>query len=193
VSVKFADELEKYVVLKLALDKYKGTTRTLEAGFQIAGSEVRERIRKDEKRLLKLYFCNWVAPYYGNLKDWRDESPIYVLYQGRLVSGLYLCGQNEFDEEKSWGQVHYFFTDPAFKGTGLHSILFSKAIDRAKSWNLQGVIISTDRYLLPKVYVEWGAIPWKEVKKVNSWMPLTPSKKFLELLRKLIRTLGRRL
>lgn len=193
MSMKFGDELDKHVVLKLPLDKYKGTTRTLEAGFEIVGSEVRERIRRDEKRLLKLYFHNWVAPYYGNLKGWRDESPIYVLYQGRLVSGLYLCDQNEFDEGRSWGQLHYFFTDPAFKRRGLHSILFREAMNRTKSWNLQGVIINTDRYLLPKVYVDWGAIPWEEVKKVNSSMPLTPWKKFLELVRRLIQTLGSRL
>lgn len=189
--IKFGDELDKYVVLKLPLDKYKSTTRTLEVGFQIAGSKVRERIWKDEKKLLKLYFCNWKAPYYGNLKGWRDESPIYVLYQGRLVSGLYLCDQNEFDEGESWGQLHYFFTDPAFKEMGLHSILVREAIDRAKSWNLQGVIINTDRYLLPEVYIKWGAIPWKEVKKVNSSISLTPPRKFLKLIRRVIRSLRR--
>lgn len=190
--MKFGDKLDKYMILKLPLDKYKGKTHTLEVGFQITGSEVRGKIREDEKRLLKSYFRNWVAPYYSNLKGWRDESPIYVLCQGKLVSGLYLCDQNEFDEGRSWGQLHYFFTDPAFKGRGLHSILFREAVDRAKSWNLQGVIINTDRYLLPEVYVKWGAIPWKAVKKVNSSISLTPSKKFLKLIRRVIRTLGRR-
>ncbi len=191
--MEFGEELDKYVVLKLPLDKYKGTTRTLEAGFKIAGFEVREKIRKDEKRLLKLYFCNWTAPYYGNLRGWRYDCPIYILYQGRLVSGLYLCDQDEFNEKERWGQLHYFFTDPAFKGKGLHSILIREAIHRAKSWNLQGVIINTDRYMLPETYIKWGAIPWKETKKTTSSMPLTSSKVFWELPKRLTRSLGRRL
>ena len=54
--MKFGDELDKYVVLKLPLNRYKNTSRPLEIGFQIAGLEVRERIKKDEERLLKLNF-----------------------------------------------------------------------------------------------------------------------------------------
>lgn len=162
--MRFADELDEYVVLKLPLSSYKGTTRTLEDGFQIAGPEVRRRVRKDEKRLLKSYFRNWATPYYSKLKGWREDSPIYVLYQGKLVSGLYLCDQNEFEEE-NYGQLHYFFTDPEFRERGLHSILVREAMHRAQLWGLQGVIINTDRYLLPEVYIRWGATPWKKIMK----------------------------
>ena len=78
--MEFAKEINEYVVLKLPLGSYKGTTCTLEDGFQIAGPEVRRRVRKDEKRLLKSYFRAWATPYYGNLKGWREDSPIYILY-----------------------------------------------------------------------------------------------------------------
>lgn len=173
----FCNILDKYVVLKLPLNRYRGTNHTLESDFQIASSEVREKIRNDEKRLLKLYFYYWQAPYHGNLKGWRNESPIYILHQGSLVSGIYLCDQNEFNECGNWGQLHYFFTEPAFKRKGLHSVLFKHAIERAKSWNLEGLIINTDRCLLPDVYVRWGAISWKEIKKVNSSSRISSLKK----------------
>ncbi len=164
---EFGDVLDKYVVLKLPISRYKGTDRNLGSDFRIVGSEAREQIRKDEERLLRLYFRHWQAPYSGNLKGWRNDSPIYVLHRGILVSGMYLCDQSEFDEAENWGQLHYFFTEPAFKKRGLHSILVKHAIDRAKSWNLRGVIINTDRRSLPEVYVRWGAIPWKEIQKVK--------------------------
>ncbi len=191
---KFGDILDKYVVLKLPLNRYKGKSRNLEIDYQIVGSEVRERIKKDEKRLLKLYFRQWLAPYSGNLKGWRSDSPIYVLYQQRLVSGIYLCSQNEFNDDTSWGQLHYFFTEPAFKKKGLHSILVKQAIDRAKSWNLQGVIINTDRHLLTDVYMRWGAIPWKKIQKVHpDKVPLALIKRFLRQAGKLIQLLRTRL
>ena len=165
---KFGDILDKYVVLKLPLNLYKGTAHTLKSDFQIAGAEVRERIRKDEKRLLRLYFKNWHLPYYCKLKGWRDDSPLYILHKGILVSGFYLCDKNEFNEDNSWGQLHYFYTEPAYKNKGLHSKLLEHAVDRAKSWNLHGVLINTDRYLLAEVYMRWGAMIWKEIKKPNS-------------------------
>lgn len=194
MSRKFADEVDKYVALKLPLNLYKATPRTPEIGFQIAGVEVREKVRNCEKRLLKLYFHNWLLPYFGNLKGWKHDSPIYILYQGKLVSGLYLCDRNEFNEDASWGQLHYFYTHPAFRRRGLHSILFKQAIDRAKSWNLQGVMIVTNRYLLPEVYIRWGAIPWKEIEKVQSHKAsLALAKSFLKRAGKSIQVLTMRL
>ncbi|MFA5393567.1 MAG: GNAT family N-acetyltransferase [Candidatus Ratteibacteria bacterium] len=187
--MKFGDELDKYVILKLPLNKYADTASTLKSGFRIAGPEVRKKIRNEEKKLLKLYFRNWMAPYYGNLNGWKINSPIYILYQEKLVSGLYFCDQNEFGEN-GWGQTHYLFTDPEFKGRGLHRILFKETMRRVKSWGLQGVIINTDRYLLPEIYIRWGATTWKEIKKVNYSTPSRPSKRFSELPKRLIRALG---
>jgi len=163
----FSDKIDEYVLLKLPLDSFKGQIRSLESGFQIAGVEIRESVRRDEKRLLKFNFSNWAAPYSCNLKGWKKDSPLYVLHQGCLVSGLYLCNQNEFEEGKDWGQLHYFFTAPSFKRRGIHSIIFREAILKAKFWNLQGVIINTDRYLLPEVYMKWGATLWKKIGKKN--------------------------
>ena len=167
-SKKFGDILDKYVVLKLPLSLNKGPSYTLETGYQIAGAEVREKIRNDEKRLLSLYFENWRLPFYGKLNGWRDDSPLYILHKGFLVSGIYLCDKNEFNEGINWGQLHYFYTEPAYKKKGLHSMLLEHAKERAKSWNLQGLLINTDRYLLAEVYLRRGAFIWKEIKKANS-------------------------
>lgn len=176
----FGDILDKYVVLKLPLNQYIGTTHNLGSDFQIAGAEVRERIRNDEKRFLSLYFKNWFMPYNCKLKGWRDNSPLYILHNGILISGIYLCDKNEFNEGQNWGQLHYFYTDPTYKKKGLHRKLIEHAIVRAKSWNLQGLIINTDRYLLPEVYMRWGAVPWKEVKKSRSFKSSSILKKFLK-------------
>lgn len=159
--------LNKYIVLSLPINHYNGTSHTLESDFQIAGAEVREIIKKDEKRLLRLYFDRWDLPFSGKLNGWRNDSPIYILHNSILVSGIYLCDNNEFNEGNNWGQLHYFYTDPAYKKKGFHSILVQHAINRAKSWNLQGVFINTDRYLLADVYMRWGAVIWKEIKKGN--------------------------
>lgn len=165
---KFGDILDKYVVLKLPLNLHNYPSHILESDFQIAGAEVREKIRNDEKRLLSLYFDNWRLPFHGKLNGWRDDSPLYILYKDILVSGIYLCDNNEFNEGVNWGQLHYFFTEPAYKRKGLHSILVKHAINTAQSWNLQGLLINTDRNLLAEVYLRRGAFIWKEIKKANS-------------------------
>jgi GNAT superfamily N-acetyltransferase len=164
-SNKFGDILDKYVVLKLPLNLNNGSSYTLEPDFQIAGAEVRKKIRNDEKRLLSLYFDNWHMPFYGKLNGWRNNSPLYILHKGILVSGVYLCDDNEFDEGTNLGQLHYFYTEPAYKKRGLHSILVEHAINTAKSWNLRGLLINTDRYLLTEVYLRRGAVIWKEIQK----------------------------
>lgn len=180
--MNFGDELEKYVVLKLHLKDSKIITRTIDSDFKIVGFETRDKIRKDEKKLLKMYFRNWKAPYNSNLKGWRKESPIYILYRGELVSGLYICSQNEFDED-GWGQLHYFITDPAFKGKGLHSVLIREAMKKGELWGLQGFIINTDRNGLPEVYLKWGATPWKEINKLESSMPMSKRNKITHLFK----------
>jgi GNAT superfamily N-acetyltransferase len=173
----FGDILNKYIVLSLHVNHYQGTAHTLESDFQIAGSEVREIIKKDEERLLRQYFNRWDLPFSGKLNGWRNDSPIYILHNSVLVSGIYLCDNNEFNEGDNWGQLHYFYTDQAYKKKGLHSILFQHAINRAKLWNLQGVFINTDRHLLADVYTRWGAMVWKEIKKGN------PSKSLSKLMK----------
>jgi len=164
-GLQFADEIDEYVVLKLVLSDYKGTDRPAPPEAEMALPNIRPKIRKDEKRLLRLYFRNWKAPYYGRLPGWREDSPVYMLWNGRLVGGLYVCDQNEFDSSKSWGQLHYFFIDPRFRGKGLHTLLFSEGVRRARSWGLEGVYINTDRYGLPEVYERWSAVFWRRIPK----------------------------
>jgi len=161
----FCAEIDEYIVLKLVLAEYKGSQRSLLPGFELADLSTRSTIRESEKSLLKLYFRNWEAPYYGRLKGWRDESPIFVLKGARLVGGIYLCSKNEFDEDPKWGQLHYAFMDPEFKGLGIYSVIFRTAVTRAQSWGLEGVYLNSDRHILPEVYERWGAVYWKKLKK----------------------------
>ena len=181
--MEFTDEIDEYIVLKLFLDQYKGTTRSLEAGFQISGVEVRTKIRNQERDFLRANFISWAMPYYGELKGWRENSPIYMLYKGDLVGGVYLCEECEYDESH-WGQLHYAFMAPNFKGRGIYSILFAEAVRRAKQWNLQGLVLNSDRHMLPEVYIRWGAVPFDQRSKLGSW----PFKKSYRLLRRLKNT-----
>ena len=178
----FGEELDKYVVLKLTLKKCKVPEYELDTNFKIYGIEARNNIKMDEKKLLKRYFRNWKVPYYNQLIGWERESPLYILYKEKLVSGLYVCSRNEFDEE-GWGQLHYFFTDPAFKGKKLHSRLVREAIKRAESWKLEGLIVNTDRNQLPDVYLKWGAISWKEIEKLNPSTPMHLTDKITKSLK----------
>lgn len=161
----FSQEKDEYVVLKLPLRDYIGTKHIMPPTIAIADASVRHLVRKDEQRLLKMYFRHWQSPYLGHLPGWRSDSAQYVLCNGKLVGGLYLCERNEFTNERDWGQLHYFFMEPEFKGQGLHSLLFSEALRRAKSWGLEGVFINTDRHGLPEVYERWGAKIWRRLPK----------------------------
>jgi len=165
VQKEFTSLVDEYVVLKLALSNYRPTARRLPEGYEIHGADARKNIREEERSLLADNFEHWSGPYDGKLKGWRDDSPIFVLYHGSLVAGLYLCSQNEFDENKKWGQVHYAFMHPEHRGKGVYSVLFATAVEKAKEWKLEGLILNSDRHLLPEVYLRWGAEPWKRLPK----------------------------
>lgn len=163
--MEFTSPIDEYIVLKLSLSDYRPTTRLLDDQYRICGFETRDHVRKQERRLLTRFFENWSGPYEGTLKGWRKDSPTYVLHNNRLVAGVYLCSENEFNEGESWGQVHYAFIHPSHKGKGVYSVLFREVVEKAKTWNLKGLILNSDRYLLPDVYLRWGATPWKKIKK----------------------------
>jgi GNAT superfamily N-acetyltransferase len=163
--MEFTSVENEYVVLKLSLSDYQPTKHELDDEYVICGSEIRNKIRRPERKFLKQNFENWTSPYYGKMKGWQNDSAIYVLHNGRLVAGVYLCSENEFDHGERWGQLHYAFMDPAYKGKGIYSVLFQRAVEKAKSWNLEGLILNSDRYLLPDVYIRWGAVPWKTIPK----------------------------
>jgi len=163
--MEFTSPIDEYIVLKLSLSDYKPSTRLLDSRYRICGFETRDQLRKQERKLLARYFENWSGPYEGTLKGWRKDSPIYVLHDNTLVAGVYLCSENEFDEGESWGQVHYAFIHPSHKGQGVYSVLFKEVVEKAKTWNLEGLILNSDRHLLPDVYLRWGATPWKRIEK----------------------------
>ncbi|MEM3434418.1 MAG: GNAT family N-acetyltransferase, partial [Candidatus Methanomethyliaceae archaeon] len=168
-ELQFADEINEYIVLKLVLSDYRGTNRPMPPEAEVAHPNIRPKVRKDEKRLLRLYFRNWKAPYYGRLPGWRDDSPVYILWNGQLACGVYLCDKNEFDNDNGWGQLHYAFVDPRFKGKGLYSLAFKEAVYRAQSWGLKGLYLNSDRHLLPEIYERWGAVFWKKIPKLFTY------------------------
>jgi GNAT superfamily N-acetyltransferase len=162
---QFTAEIDQYVVLKLQLAQFQDGGRELPAGFELAEPDKGERVAAQERRLLKRYFRNWKAPYRGRLEGWRPDSRLLVLREGRLVGGVYLCAANEFDDDRTWGQLHYAFMDPACKGQGIYSALFRAAVLRARAWGLAGLYLNSDRHLLPQVYERWGAVHWRTVPK----------------------------
>ena len=163
----FSQELEEYVVLKLSLVDFTGGNRSLPKQFELLKnpSDAEDLIRADEQRLLKLYFRNWQGPFYRQIYGWRVDTPIFILHNGRLIGGVYLCDKNEFDDNPYWGQLHYAFIDPQLKGQGIYSVIFRDAVERARAWGLQGLYLNSDRFMLPDMYERWGAIFWKKIQK----------------------------
>lgn len=180
---EFTEETDEYVVLKLTLAQYKDGDRKFPAGCGLADAAQRSKGSGAERRLLKRYFRNWKAPYRGRLKGWRPDSPLLVLRDGRLIAGVYLVAENEFDADPKWGQLHYAFMDPSCKGQGIYSALFREAVQRARAWGMTGLYLSSNRHLLPEVYMRWGAEPWRTV-------PKGPRRKRRGVLGSLLRFLG---
>ena len=165
--MQFTDEVEEYTILKLDLADYPGTSRRLADGFRIAGPEVRGVVRARERSLIQSHFLSWAAPYYGELRGWREASPLYLMHGDLLIGGVYLCALNQYREE-GIGQLHYAYMDPAYRGRGLYSSLFAESVARARSWGLRGLYLNSDRYMLPEVYLRWGAKPYRVHRKART-------------------------
>ena len=185
----FCNEINKYIVLRLFLVNYKQSKRQLAKEYEVKGGEIRNEVRTKEQLLLKKYFKNWSIPYEGKLKGWSEDSPTYITYNNNLVAGVYFCDKNEFDDNNLWGQVHYAFIDPQFKGKGLYSVLFREVVDKAKKMNLEGLYLNSDRHILPEVYIKWGAKPWKKIKKRKSNRIVSYLKKYLRNINQVIGTI----
>jgi GNAT superfamily N-acetyltransferase len=158
--MQFTDEVDDYTILKLDLADYPGTTRQLADGYRIAGPEVRPAVRARERSLIRSHFLSWASPYFGELRGWRDDSPLYLLHKDVLIGGIYVCALNQYGEE-GVGQLHYAYMDPAYRGKGLYSSLFALAVARARAWGLRGLYLNSDRFMLPDVYLRWGAKPYR--------------------------------
>jgi SAM-dependent methyltransferase/ribosomal protein S18 acetylase RimI-like enzyme len=167
----FSQERDCYAILRWPLSAFRRSGRSLPDGYRIVRPPVPASLRSQEKQLLQQNFPSWQTPYQGQLAGFRPDSPIYICSGEQLVGGLYVCADHEFERNRHWGQLHYFFVDPAYRGKGLHTILVEEAMEQARCWNLDGVYVNTDRYGLPEVYQRWGAELWKEIPKANG--PLT--------------------
>ncbi len=162
---RFTEELDRYTVLRLKLDEYKDSQRSLPAGLHLLDPAKRETVRAQEKELLQRVFEDWNIPYFGKLRGWRADSPVLIVRGDRLIGGVYLCDKNEFDKIPSRGQLHYFFMHPDFRASGIHSVNVREAIHRARAWGLQEIYVNTDRHLLSEAYIRWGAKPVRQIIK----------------------------
>lgn len=180
-SRKFTQEVDTYTVLTLKLSDYVPSTRELPAGFKFLEDEARADFRQQERKLLQEMFDDWDIPYCRKLLGFREDSAIYVAEAHRLVGGAFLCDKNEFDQDSANGQLHYAFIDSHFQGMGIYSVIFREAVNRAQAWGLQILYLNSDRYLLPDVYLRWGAKPWKQITK-SSRLPRNVFGNFLRLI-----------
>ena len=162
---RFTEEIDKYTVLILRISEFEQPSRILPEGFVFLSPEGYSLIRRQEKSLLRQVFDDWDIPYYGKIAGLRHDSRILVVSQDRLVGGLYVCEKNEFDNKKDRGQLHYAFMDPNFRGLGIYSVIFSEAVKRATAWGLEELYLNSDRYLLPEVYMRWGAKVYTVIEK----------------------------
>jgi GNAT superfamily N-acetyltransferase len=170
-DLEFTALVDEYVVVRLALADYRGSDRPFPQGYELADPTTYARTRRAQKRFLKQHFRHWKAPYRGRLNGWRDDSPVHVLHEGRLVGGVYLCDRNEFDDDPGWGQLHYAFMDASCQGQGIYSRMFNEVVKRARSWGLEGLYLNSDRNLLPEVYERWGGVRWKTIRKPKQAPP----------------------
>lgn len=169
---RFTEEVEAYHVLVLHLGDYVRSTRELPDGFRFLEQAQVQSFRQQEKAMLRQTFDDWHIPYGRKLRGWRQDSAIFMVHGDRLAGGVYLCDKNEFDDERDRGQVHYAFMDPRFQGMGIYSLIFREGVVRARAWGLAALYLNSDRYLLPEVYMRWGAKSWEVIPK-RSRLPRT--------------------
>jgi ubiquinone/menaquinone biosynthesis C-methylase UbiE/GNAT superfamily N-acetyltransferase len=163
---QFSGVRNEYVILRLKLDQFRPSGRQMPSSLHFGPPRLPEQLRGQERDLLKLNFACWDLPFEGRVAGSRQDSGVFILDgQSKLVGGIYLCDKNEFDTSIPWGQLHYFFVHPDYKGQGIHSLLFAEGIRRAGDWGLEGVFINTDRHGLPELYQRWGAQLWKTIPK----------------------------
>lgn len=153
-------EGEKFFLLRLKLADYTHAHVTISPRAQITSTLADAAMRDDERRLLRLHFPNWQRPATKNLPGWRENSAVYMLWDGRLVGGMYLCAGNEVSEQPAgWGQLHYFFADPDFKAIQSFMHLIDESVRRARVWELEGIYVKTNRPKVARFFKYLNAVP----------------------------------
>src|SRR5262245_5802840 len=122
---RFSGVRDHYTILRLKLSEFRATPHPLPNGFRLGEAPEWNALRDQEKDLLRQNFTSWESPFYGRVPGWRTDSPVFMVEGSKLVAAIYLCDRNEFDNSIPWGQLHYFFVDHAYRGRGIHSILFA--------------------------------------------------------------------
>src|SRR5262249_1363957 len=106
----FSKVRDAFVILKLPLDSYRQSARSLPPGYDLGRSKLNAAQRSRERQLLEVNFpTTWRGVFSRRTAGWRPDTPVYVLKGDELVGGLYLCAGHEFEEGPDWGQLHYFF------------------------------------------------------------------------------------
>jgi hypothetical protein len=188
---RFTEELATYTILTLDVDEYRPSSRELPEEYAFASS-VPDTLRVQERKLLRQFFDDWQIPFSRQLRGLRPDSPLFVVRGDRLIGGVYLCDRNEFDDDPAHGQLHYPFMDRQSRGLGIYSVINREAVNRARTWGLDRLYFNTDRYLLPEVYLRWGARPWKAMPK-HSHFPQGPIGSLLRRIYLPVRLLRRSL
>lgn len=166
-TVQFTDIVDTYEILILALDNYKESQRQLPKSMEMASLDQMDSLREKEKSILRKTFEDWPIPYCGALPGFRQDSRLFVLSESNIVGGVYLCDKHEFDTNTNYGQLHYAFVAPQYKGLGIYSVIFREVIIKAREWGLSHLYLNSDRHMLPEVYLHWGAHRWQTHKKTQ--------------------------
>lgn len=159
-ELRSVKEGEKFFLLRLKLANYTHTHLTVPRNAEITSNLADRAMQDEEHRLLRLHFPNWQRPATKTLPGWREDSAVYLLWDGSLVGGMYICAGNEVSGQPAgWGQLHYFFADPSFKGIHSYMHLIDEAVRRARAWELEGVYIKTDRPKVARLFQYLNAVP----------------------------------
>ena len=125
-----------YTVLELDLDDYKSKNRCMAPGYEFHKGTPTSANRWREALLLVPHFVLWPKPLCGRLAGFRSDSRVFLLHEGKLVAGVYLCAANDL-ARSDWGQLHYAFIHHDRQGHGLYGVIFQEAVQIAREWGFK--------------------------------------------------------
>jgi hypothetical protein len=186
-EAKFSKVRDDFVILKLPLESYRESTRSLPPGYYLGPSTLNTAQRSRERQLLEINFPeSWHGVSSRRTAGWRPTRR-YVLKGDELVGGLYLCAEHGDRGGSDWGQLLLLRGEDERRRAALDSC--GEAVRRAPP-GAGGVFINSDRFGLPEVYQRWGATLWKVIPKANrprardafdrwKWLVLTIHEQYL--------------